>query len=568
MQKKRKSLIVSALAVFALGSILAGCGGKDSNEPSPSPSNTAPVSSEEGNTEEENNENAVWEFGSEPFEFSAYAHYGWLDFPLEMEDVPFWKYLKENKQLNVKSIQAQGNHSQLMATMMTSDDSLPELIYTDRYHPDVDRLYEAGKLVAFDDYLDKYPNLKKWVDSQNLDLLRSPDGKIYKFPNWYATRPTGNAGYVVNKTIYKELGEPKLETLDDFYDYLVAVKNKYGADVVPFEPDRAVDAQGLGVLYTAFGDNLMYKSLSSDVLGVWKDNQLQSLFDAPEFREAQKFIAKLYREKLVSQDMFTQDRGAVLEKLMNNRAAIYAGSGPTTYASQAHNELIKTDPDSGYFMINPIHKAGVDQSKVHPGGYDTLGWNVSVITVAAKDPEKIFAFLDYCTSPEGMAIQFFGEPGADKNWTGLDENGNILITDRFNPSEVAEIQAKNDPVMIAGNTDYIDPAKIAIEKQLPEKDQNWVAYYQNEITWPSANDITAFVNYTNPEPDSELGDARAQITDLFLQVYADTATAKSDEEVDKLLDKAQKDAEKLGYSKLLEWRTEKILQNKKTLGQE
>lgn len=43
----------------------------------------------------------------------------------------------------------------------------------------------------------------------NLNMLRHDDGKLYMFPNWYTSRPAGNAGYVVNKKIYDELGAPR-----------------------------------------------------------------------------------------------------------------------------------------------------------------------------------------------------------------------------------------------------------------------------------------------------------------------------------------------------------------------
>ncbi|QNK56008.1 extracellular solute-binding protein [Paenibacillus sp. PAMC21692] len=565
MKKLKKPKVWILATVVALTAALAGCSGNSNGEggsAKPSPTNTAKAGEKDNAGE---SEDAPWVFGSEPLEFTAYTHYGWQDFPEKMEDVPLWKYLKENKQVNIKSIQAKGNHAQLMSTMMASGD-LPELIYGDRYNPDIERLIDNGKIVALDPYLDKYPNLKKWLDPQLMDLLRSKDGKLYKFPNWYTNKSTNTAGYVVNKKIYNELGQPPLQTMDDLYAYLGKVKEKYGDEVVPFEPDRTVDGQGIGVLYTGFAEGNNYKSLSSDVQGVIKDNKLTSLFMDPSFRESQKFVSKLYREKLISQDMFTQDRGKVLEKLMTGRVAVYAGSGPTTYASQAHNELIKTDPEAGYFMIKPIHKAGLDQSKIHPGGYDRLGWNITTITTEAKDPEKIFAFLDWLTGPEGMTIQFFGPEGG--NWKGFDENEQPIFTDQYDPAQVTEIQALNDRVMIVGNTSYIDPAKMKYENAKPPEEQNWSARYQSTITWPSANDITALNNKLNPEPDSELGDIRQKILDLITQVLAESATASSDEKVDQILDKAQADAESYGYNKLLDWRTEQWLANKKTLGME
>lgn len=95
-------------------------------------------------------------------------------------------------------IKASGNHEQKLTTMI-ADGKLPDVIWGDR-GANVERLREAGMLVPLDDYVEKYPNLKKWLNSEVLNMLRSPaDGKLYMFPNWYNDEPFGNAGYLVNK---------------------------------------------------------------------------------------------------------------------------------------------------------------------------------------------------------------------------------------------------------------------------------------------------------------------------------------------------------------------------------
>ena len=86
---------------------------------------------------------------------------------------------------------------------------------------------------------------------------------------------------------------------------------------------------------------------------------------------------------------------------MTGRVAVFAGASPTTMAGEAHPELIKQDPDGGYFMIWPIHKPGLDKNKIYPGTYTSFGWNAAYITTAAEDPEGIFAFLDWYTGRKG-----------------------------------------------------------------------------------------------------------------------------------------------------------------------
>ena len=551
MRRLKKPLLVTLSLFLVLVTALAGCG-KSDNGNKPAPENTS--QEQKDNKEPAETSSDKWVLGEKPLEFSAYAHYQNMDFP-KWESTPIGKWLSEEKQVKINMIAAAGAHTQKLSAMMASDD-LPDMIWTDRNHPDVDRLYQAGKLVPFDDYLDKYTNLKTWMG--DLNLLRHEDGKLYRFPNWYSSNPYGNAGYVVNKKIYDELGKPKLETTDDLYDYLVKVKEKYGDSVVPFEPHRAQDMQGLGVLYTAFGEGALYTHLNSGLRAVPKDGKLTSLMTDPVFREAQKYIAKLYREKLISQDAFNQTEDQVQEKVMTGRVAVFAGASPTDFAGEAHAELIKQDPDGGYFMIWPIHKPGLDKNKIYPGTYTSFGWNAAYITTAAKDPEAIFAFLDWYTGPEGMNVQYFGPEG--KNWKGFDEEGKPNFTENYDPEEVAKIQSENTPVMFVGNTSYIDPAKYKYMAQLPFEQQDWRTRYQQTITWPTQYNVTEFTGL-NPPADSEEGIIQASIDELFLEIYAKSVMAGSDAEVDKVLDQGEKDLMSLGYDKLLEWRTAKWQEN-------
>ena len=49
-------------------------------------------------------------------------------------------------------------------------------------------LYDAGALVALDDYIDKYPNIKEFLTDEEWDKLRQDDGHIYwinQFGNIY-----------------------------------------------------------------------------------------------------------------------------------------------------------------------------------------------------------------------------------------------------------------------------------------------------------------------------------------------------------------------------------------------
>ena len=557
MRMGKRGMTSLLLIIMSLVLILAGCsnngnnsGAANANEQS-SNSGTSNASDEGGEEPSESKSG----FGVDPLEFSFYGHYDWYTMPNWGEDLAT-KWIKENKKVNVTPINSGGNAKQKMITMIASEE-LPDVIWMDR-GPDVEKLRAAGMLVPYDDYLDKYPNLRKWAGDSTLNMLRSPDGKLYQFPNWYTSQPNGNAGYLVNKKIYEDLGSPSLETTEDFYNYLKLVKEKY-PDVVPFEV--GIGAEGFDVLNSAFAENYPNLFASAGFMAVPRDGKMTSVFTDPVFRESLVFQNKLYREKLATQDAFTQKREQVEQKILTGKAAVFAASSPTEFGAIGNSVLKQEDPNAGYIMVWPIHKQGLDRNKIYPGTFNQLGWNVSVITKAAKDPEAIFAFLDWFTGPEGQRTIMWGPPGL--YWDGVDADEAPLFTEKFTSDLEGRDALMNSTVNFQwnGNTVYVDTSKSKFEMTLPEEKRNWETKWQSEITWKTQFNVTEFVNLA-PAGDSEEGIIAQGMFDLFEEVRAKAITnAKSESEVLAILDQAEKDAQKLGYDKLLEYKTKRWQEN-------
>ncbi|MBJ9990313.1 extracellular solute-binding protein [Paenibacillus sp. S28] len=557
MKSWRRSLLVALVFLCTTATALAGCSGGGGEKTTDGAALKAESKTE--TKEGRGSASEPFQLGSAPVDFTFYGHYDWYTMPTWGGDVAS-KWIQDNKKVNVTAINSGGNAAQKLNTMIASKE-LPDVIWMER-GADVERLRAAGMLVPYDDYLDKYPNLKKWAGDSTLNMLRSSDGKLYQFPNWYTSQPAGNAGYLMNSKVYKELGSPKLETTDDLYNYLKSVKAKY-PNMVPFEPDLAKDGQGLDILYGAFGEDHPPVYLKERAVPV--DNKLTSIFQDPVYRESMQFASKLFREKLMAQDALTQTKDQILEKAYNGRIAIAAGASPTEYGSKGDVELKKKDPTSGYEMIWPVHKEGLDKNKIWTGTYNQLGWNVAVITKSAKDPEKIFAFLDWLTGEEGSRVIMWGPEGT--LWQGTDEEGYPVFTDTY----TNDIQKRSD-IMDAtvnlqwnGNTVYIDKSKMKFEKTLPPEKQNWESRYQSEITWKTQYNATAFVNLS-PMPDTEEGIIQQSVDEIFSESRAKALYAKSDDEVLAILDQAQKDALAVGYDKLLEYKTQKWQENLKKIG--
>nr|WP_306220297.1 extracellular solute-binding protein [Cohnella sp. WQ 127256] len=536
---KKRSFVVGMLSIsLSLAVIISGCSSKEKE------SNT-PVT-----------ESSAFVFGETPVEFSFYGNYDWYTMQPWGED-PASKWIKENKKVNVIPVPAQGASVQKFNTMVASKD-LPDVLFMDR-GPLVEKLRQAGKLVPLDDYLDKYPNLKKYAGEETLNMLRSEDGKLYQFPNWYTSTPMGNGGYMINKTIYKELGSPKLETFDDLYSYLKLVKAKF-PDVVPF--DIGYGTQGISILYSGFGED--HTAAYTSYGFVPSGNELKSLFTNPAFKETITFASTLFREKLITQDALTQTRDQVVEKLNTGKVAVYASYDTSDLGSQATVELKKKDPNAGYTMIWPLHKEGVDPNKVYPNNYDSIGWNVNVITTEATNPEGIFAYLDWLTGEEGERIVFWGPEGL--YWEGTEDDGAPIWTEKFKTDveERTKFMAATDSFQWAGNTSFIDGSKASNNMKLPEDQRDWAAESQLTIAWKTSFNTTQFSNLT-PDPASEEGKALQKVADIETSVIAKGLYAGSDAEVEKIIVDGENAANKAGYVKLLEYETARWQENLKKM---
>lgn len=152
----------------------------------------------------------------------------------------------------------------------------------------------------------------------------------------------------------------------------------------------AKDGHGIDQIFSSFKEN----NLSfTRFFGVPDGDKIVSIYKDPGFRESVVFTAKLMREKLMTQDANTQTEDQVREKAMNGKFAVIATFDPMKMLATADAELKKKDPEDGYMFIQPIAKEGLDRTKIYPGTYNQLGWNVALITKNAKIRKPCSRFL-------------------------------------------------------------------------------------------------------------------------------------------------------------------------------
>lgn len=568
--KKQGTMKVMVLTLLSVALLLGACSSNSGNNGTSNAGTSTPTAQNNAQTNESADEGSSGEVSTDPrskvkpVTFTQFVNYDWFTAPT-WEERPHGAWITENLGVTVVPEQSNGAAAQKLNGMIVSD-NLPDAIVLDR-GKDVERLVSAGKLVALDPYLEKYPEFVETVGEETLNMLRSEDGKLYQIPNWYISgeNGNGNAAYLVNKKIYNELGKPKLETWEDLEAYLKLVKENY-PDIVPLDAGEVRDGaevQLLGMLYSgaANGNTPTFISPAADsVFGVPQGDKLVSIYEDQGFGDAVTFLSRLFRQNLVTQDLFTQTRDQINEKLRAGKIAVFAAYDSVVegIGREANNILKQQDPEAGYEVIWPFHKDGVDKNQVFPSGYNTLGWNVNVITTNAKDPEAIFSFMNWATSEEGQRVIFFGPEGLFYDKV---ENGVPIPNDAY----INRDPQKYDELKIGefnwyGNTSYVDGVKGEREKLLPEEAQDWTTIAQTTVSFKTSRNITEFSNL-DPLPNSEEGIIVQRLKDYYKQAIPKMIYAKSDEEVQTLLQQAAEETSGLGYQKVLDWKTDKWKQN-------
>lgn len=89
-------------------------------------------------------------------------------------------------------------------------------------------LYDAGALVAWDEYLDQYPNIKEMYSDEEWDKFRQDDGKIYwanVFQNTYGEDKStthNDEAFWVQAKVLEWAGYPRIKTLDQYFELLTS----------------------------------------------------------------------------------------------------------------------------------------------------------------------------------------------------------------------------------------------------------------------------------------------------------------------------------------------------------
>ncbi|MWV42675.1 extracellular solute-binding protein [Paenibacillus sp. HJL G12] len=398
---------------------------------------------------------------NEPIKLSMFTRIAPLNGPFK--DMPVFQDYEKMSNVQVKFTEAPTDGFQEKKNLLFASNELPDAFYRSAITPlEATQFGSVGQLIPLEELIDKYaPNLKKLMDEypEIRSAITTPEGHIYAIPGIVTLAAARTDKKWINQAWLKKLNLKEPETTDDLYQVLVAFRdqdpNGNGKkDEIPMTARTVLSV--VNMMSGSFGldQQLGYNiNLENDKVKIWMGSE--------QNKELLMYLNKLYKEKLLDPELFSQKEAQYLAK---------QGSGNAGFFFDQTNNSFLTIADQYEGIAPPAGPNGDRlQAQASPVPRD---FGAFAITSVNKYPEITMRWIDYFYSDEGSTLLRFGREGEHyeikdgipvykEDFLKTDNQPKItpyagggaphLISEKvasyINPPQVQEAQKKLDPYM-------------------------------------------------------------------------------------------------------------------------
>ena len=409
---KKKQMLAALMGVAMLSTLLAGCGGGDKEG-----------SSEEGGVKE----------------FTAFFA------------VPGTE-INDDNEIQQKIAEITGAKcKETWLTGQTAEEAVGTMIAGGEYPDFIDggdgmaQLYDAGALVALDDYIDDYPNIKEYLTDQEWDKLRQEDGHIYwiqQFQNIYGEEKAtihNDEAFWIQTRVLEWAGYPEVKTMDQYFDLIEAYQ----------EANPTMEDGTENIPYTILCEDWRYFCLENAPQfldgypndgSVIVDPDELKVIDYNTTPTAVKYFQKLneeYHKGIVDPESFTQTYDEYIAKLSTGRVLGMIDQW-WDFAYNVNDSLKQQGLDEqgcDYVPLPITIEEGI-QNQWHCSGSVLNEASGLAITTSCEDVEGALQFINDLLSQEVHDLRYWGVEGEDYE---VDENGLFYRTEeqRLEASDTA-----------------------------------------------------------------------------------------------------------------------------------
>ena len=427
---KRRKITALFMTMALAVSVLGGCGGSDSDAGKGSVAND---STETGGRA------ASSKGGGDVMEVTAFFA------------VPG---AEKNDDNEIKEIIAEKTGAKVKETWLTgqtASEAVGTIVAGGEYPDFIDggdamkTLYDAGALVAWDDYIDKYPNIKEYYSDEEWDKFRQDDGHIYwmnQFNNIYGEDKTtthNDEAFWVQARVLEWADYPQIKTLDQYFDLLTSY-----AEANPTMEDGTKN-----IPYTILCEDWRYFCLENAPQfldgypndgSVIVDPEGPTIVDYNTTDTAKRYFQKLneeYHKGNVDPESFTQTYDEYIAKLSTG-AVLGMCDQWWDFAFDVHDVFKQQGLDTigcNYVPLGLTIDEGMENQWHTTGGTLNVASGLG-ITTSCQDVDAAFQFVNDLLGQEVHDLRYWGVKGVDYE---VDEEGMFYRTEdqRMNASDTA-----------------------------------------------------------------------------------------------------------------------------------
>lgn len=409
---KRRKLISVLLAATMLAAMFAGCG-SDAASTDAKENAAGADSTEAGGVKE----------------FTAFFAVPGSEIN---DDNEIQQIIADKTGVKVKETWLTGQTAEEAVGMMITGGELPDFICGGSGQS---QLYDADVLVALDDYLDDYPNIKNFFTQQQWDQLRPDDGHIYWIPQFSNIKGEekvcthNDEAFWIQARVLKWADYPEIRTMDQYFDLI----ERYN------EANPTMEDGTENIPYTILCDDWRYFCLENapQFLDGYPndgscivDPETLTVIDYNTTDTAVKYFQKLneeYQKGIVDPESFTQTYDEYIAKLSTGRVLGMIDQW-WDFAYTAGDAIKQAGLDAQGCDYIPL-PITIDESVKNQWHCSGGVLNVSdglAITTSCEDVEAALQFVDDLLSQDIHNLRFWGVEGVDYN---VDDNGEFYRTE-------------------------------------------------------------------------------------------------------------------------------------------
>ncbi|WBW99081.1 sugar ABC transporter substrate-binding protein [Oceanirhabdus sp. W0125-5] len=538
---KRKLFGAVMAAVFVVGTF-SGC--KSDDKPTENVSNIKTIGTNDYG----------WEIPEKTFEFSFYQKGQINPDDTEKTTKLLKKYILDEFNVKINKIVYDTDANERFNLMLSSG-KYPEVM-TGLSKADVVRLQQLGKLKDITSYVDKYGSNIKNELGDYYNRYLDEDNKLYKLPYAWGLLPIPDYSAHIRLDWYKELGKPKFETPEEYYEILKKMVDKHPKD----ENGKKTYALSWN----------QYCSINT-IAGVWglkngykEDNEhnLTHWINTSEGREFTEFYNKVYRDGMLDPDSFTNKYDDWKAKFSGERIAGHIGPWWQSWNAghEVWQKLDKKWSDEQRYVQVKLKDKDADKAYLSPK--DTTGWGYTVITDKCKNPEMIIKFLNAAITPNGTRLFAWGVPNLENsNWNFKD--GKWSFNQKSKEEIINTTYDYEEHDLLGPNKFWLIHPQGAMSDNL--KVNAWIDQcFNDEAKWKKImNDNLRDTVYDNSAmsqidflADNPITVKKQQVKDIIDTYWAKTVLSKTEKEFNKNYEDMKKKLIKAGVNELQKYMTE------------